>query len=44
MSYLHAGSVADPHRKNADTDPEKNLNADAEWMRIHALTEPWRAK
>ncbi len=23
-------SVADPHRKNADTDPGKNLNADAD--------------
>jgi hypothetical protein len=32
-------SVADPHRKNADADPGKNLNADADPMRIHALTE-----
>jgi hypothetical protein len=23
-------SVADPHRKNADSDPGKNLNADAD--------------
>jgi hypothetical protein len=23
-------SVADPHRKNADADPGKNLNADAD--------------
>jgi hypothetical protein len=24
------GSVADPHRKNADADPGKNLSADAD--------------
>jgi hypothetical protein len=29
---VHVGSVADPHRKNADADvdPGKNLNADAD--------------
>ncbi len=29
-SYGFAPSVADPHRKNADADPGKNLNADAD--------------
>ncbi len=33
-------SVADPHRKNADADPGKISMR----MRIHALTELWRAK
>ncbi len=28
--YGGTGSVADPHRKNADPDPGKNLNADAD--------------
>jgi hypothetical protein len=27
---LDNSSVADPHRKNADADPGKNLNADAD--------------
>jgi hypothetical protein len=34
-------SVADPHRKNADADPGKNLNADADPDADHALTELW---
>jgi hypothetical protein len=28
LSSLAISSVADPHRKNADADPGKNLNAD----------------
>jgi hypothetical protein len=28
--HMVFNSVADPHRKNADADPGKNLNADAD--------------
>jgi hypothetical protein len=28
--WTHISSVADPHRKNADADPGKNLSADAD--------------
>jgi hypothetical protein len=34
-----AASVADPHRKNADADPGKNLNADADLDADSYLTE-----
>jgi hypothetical protein len=30
LKQVPKSSVADPHRKNADADPGKNLNADAD--------------